>query len=201
MAYVPKWRKQLGVGTPVPGATRGSRDCGPVSWAVGVDWATRGQIRPSIIDIRRRGGVPGPQRTNVDDCVRAVESYKVIRGRKPLRAYKKTYMGDVRSAVKAGKYVMACILYGKYNQVVGKTGDPNFNGPQSGHSIGVLGQRSYQGKVQWRIFDPLNDGRRNEISGPGSRWLDRDDIVVSMEAFARAKGRCWAVVLGGGQKR
>jgi hypothetical protein len=168
---------------------------------MGVDWATRGQVVPSVRAIRDRGDVPGPQSTNVDDCVKAVESYRSVRGRKPLRAYKKSYVGDVKSAVAAGKYVMCCILYGKFNQVTGRTGDPNFNGPKSGHSIGVCGQRSYQGKVQWRIYDPLDDHRRPELSQRGPRWVDRDDIVVSMEALAKARGRCYAVVIGGGQKR
>jgi hypothetical protein len=203
MAYIPAHQKQLnGKGAiPVPGRTTGSRDCGPRSWSMGVDWATRGQVVPTMREIRKRGGVSGPQSTNVDDCVRAVRSYKRIRGRKPLTAYKKSYIGDVKAAVKAGKYVMACILYDKFNDVVGRTGDPNFNGPKSGHSIGVVGQRSYEGKVQWRIFDPLDDHRRPELSKKGPRWVDRDDVVVSMEALAKARGRCYAVVIGGGQKR
>jgi hypothetical protein len=203
MAYTAKHQKQLnGRGAiAVPGRTKGSRDCGPRSWSMGVDFVTKGQKVPTMLDIRKRGGVPGPQSTNVDDCVRAVTSYKTIRGRKPLTAYKKSYMGDVKSAVKAGKYVLCCILYDKFNKVVGKTGDPNFNGPRSGHSIGVQGQRSYQGKVQWRIFDPLDDHRRPELSKVGPRWVDRDDVVVSMEALAKARGRCYAVVFGGGQKK
>jgi hypothetical protein len=203
MAYIAEHQKQLnGKGAiPVPGRTKGSRDCGPRSWSMGVDYVTRGQVVPSIRSIRDRGDVPGPQSTNVDDCVKAVESYRAIRGRKPLRAYKKSYIGDVKAAVKAGKYVLCCILYDKFNRVMGKTGDPNFNGPKSGHSIGVQGQRVIAGIVQWRIFDPLDDHRRPELSQKGPRWVDRDDVIVSMEALAKAKGRCYAVVFGGGGKK
>ena len=203
MAYSPKHQKQLnGKGAiAVPGRTKGSRDCGPRVWSMGVDFQTKGQKVPSIREIRDRGDVPGPQSTNVDDCVKAVQSYRRIAKREPLRAYKKSYMGDVKSAVAAGKYVLCCILYGKFNAATGRTGDPNFNGPMSGHSIGVQGQRTYKGKVQWRIFDPLDDHRRPELSKQGPRWVDREDVVVSMEALAKAKGRCYAVVFGGGGKK
>jgi hypothetical protein len=164
---------------------------------MGIDYVTRGQKVPRITELRERGNVKGPQPTNIDDAKRAVESYKVIRGRYPLRYYKKSFMGDVNAAVRAGKYVHACIHYGKWNAVTAASGDPYFT---DGHSVGILGQRSRGGRVQWRLYDPLEDGRRQGIP-QGPRWVDKADVVQAMEAFAGAKGRCYAGVFGGGQPR
>jgi hypothetical protein len=165
---------------------------------MGVDFVTRGDKVPQIADLRHRGGVSGPRQTNVYDASRAIQSYRLIKGRKPLRFYIKSFIGDVKTAVRSGKYVVCCIDYGTFNRVTGATGDPNYRG---GHSIGVLGQRTLRnGTVQWRIFDPLDDARRQGIP-KGPRWVAREDVVVPMEAFAKAKGRCFAGVLGGGGKR
>jgi hypothetical protein len=56
------------------------------------------------------------------------------------------------------------------------------------------------GEVEWRLYDPLDDMRRAEIAR-GPRWVPAEAVVKSMEAFAKSKGRCYAGVFGGGQKK
>ena len=198
MPNLPKHQAQLGRGPPVPGRTRGSRDCGPRTWQMGVDYLTKGQKVPGITELRRRGNVPGPQPTNVQDAKLAVESYQKIKGRKPLRYYIKSRIADVKTAVAKGKFVQCAIDYGKFNDLMHRTGDPNFRG---GHSIGILGQKTLKsGRVRWLLWDPLDDNRRGEIP-QGPRWVDRWKVIRSMESFAGGKGRCYAGVFGGGQKR
>ena len=194
--YAPKHQPQLGRGVPVPGRTQGSRDCGPRAVQVGIDFVSKGQKVPRITTIRKRMGRPGPQPTNIwnaRDCVDGM----VVKGRKPLRYFIKSRIADVRTAVAKGKYVHACIDYGKFNALAARTGDPNFTG---GHSVGILGQRTKNGVVQWLLWDSLDDHRRPSIPA-GPRWLRRETIIRSMEAFAGGTGRCYAGVLGGGQKR
>lgn len=200
MPYVPRHQKQLNApgGIPVPGRTKGSRDCGPRTVSMGIDFLTKGQKRPSMTEVRRRMKRTGPQQTNVYNARDCVESYKAISGRKPLRYYIKDSIGDVKSAVRAGKFVQCCIDYGMFNRLMRRTGDPYFTG---GHSVGVLGQkRRPDGTIMWLLFDPLDDARRNGIP-KGPRWVKREVIVKSMESFAKTPGRCYAGVFGGGQKR
>jgi hypothetical protein len=161
---------------------------------MGIDHRTNRVVH--IPDLRRRMGTPGAQVTNVFDAKRGVESYR-FRGRKPLTYTIRTLLSEVRGAVASGRYVHIAIDYGKFNAMPGRTGDPNFRG---GHSIGVWGQRRRNGRVQWRIYDPLDDHRRPEIP-QGPRWVNREKVTKAAEAFARGNGRCYAGVFGGGQLR
>lgn len=197
VAYLPKFQKQLGVGTPVPGATKGSRDCGPRTIQMGIDKQTRGRRVPTIDAIRKKMGTPGPQQTNIYDAKQGVEAFPAVKGHKPLRYYIKSRTADVKEAVKRGKYVQCCIHYGVWNRLMKATGDPNFTG---GHSVGVYGQRTRNDVVQWLLWDPLDDKRRRGIP-QGPRWVPREKVIRAMEAFAGGKGRCYAGVFGGGEKR
>lgn len=195
MPYAIRFQRQLGRGVPVPGGVRGSRDCGPRSVQMGIDYLTNKIVR--IRDLRQRMTTPGPQVTNVFDAKRGVESYR-FRGRKPMTYTIRTILSEMRGAVAAGRYVQVCIDYGKFNQLPGRTGDPGFTG---GHSIGVRGQRYCRRhkRVEWRIYDPLDDHRRPGIP-QGPRWVARSKVTKSAEAFANANGRCLSGVFGGGQR-
>lgn len=195
--YRPKHQAQLGAGIPVPGMTQGARDCGPRATSMGIDFQTRGQLVPGIRDIREEGGVVGPVPVSIRDMQRAVASYRTIRGRRPLQLFVKDYIGDVKAAMNAGKYVLLCIDYGRFNDLVGKSGDSAY---RRGHMVGVVGERWHDGHVEWLLFDALDDHRRPEVPR-GPRWVKRMVLVESMEAYARREGRCWAGVMGGGQPR
>ena len=173
MTYLPKLQTQLNRGTPVPGRTKGSRDCGPRSVAMAVDAATEGQVKLTITQVRARMGVPGPQLSNVDDAKRGVES---LRG---LRYTRLATVAKLRQAVVSGKPVHLCIDYGTFDRLAGSTGDPNFTG---GHSVLVYGQRKANGAVWWRLFDPLDDGRRAGIP-TGPRWVKRQHLLAAALDF------------------
>jgi hypothetical protein len=196
MGYPITFQPQLGRGTPVPGAQQGSRDCGPRTGQMGID----GQVNRivSIPDLRKRMHAPGPQVTNVFDMKRGVESYR-FRGRLPMSYTIRTVMSEVRAAVANGRYVHICLDYGMFNALPGRTGDPNFEG---GHSVGIRGQRwnARLKRVEWKLYDPLDDHRRPEIP-QGPRWVARSKVQKAAEAFARANGRCYAGIFGGGQLR
>lgn len=194
MGYPIKFQPQLDRGIPVPGGTQGSRDCGPRTVQMGIDGQVNRVVR--LPDLRRRMGTPGPQVTNVFDAKRGVESY-ALRGRKPMDYTIRTVAAEVRGAVSANRFVQICIDYGKWNQIMARTGDPGFDG---GHSIGIRGQRHHNGKVQWKIWDPLEDKRRPEIP-QGPRWVPREKVMEAAASFARAQGRCYAGVFGGGQPK
>lgn len=196
MGYAPRFQHQLGRGVLVPGRTRGSRDCGPRTWQMGVDFQTKGEKVPRITTLRRRAGKSGPKPTSIYDAKKAIDGMNV-RNRKPLRYYIKSRIADVKTAVKAGKYVHVCIDYGKWNDLMRRTGDPLF---RDGHSMGVLGQRTWKGEVQWLLWEPLEDHRRANIP-QGPRWVPREHVVKAMEAFGGGAGRCYAGVFGGGGKR
>jgi len=196
--YRPKFFKQLdGVGAiPVPGKTDGARDCGPRAALHGVDFLTRGELRPAVRVFRKKAGVPGPQKTNIYDLRLGVESF-YCRGRKPLSLFIKSFTGDIKTAVSSGKGVLLCIDYNRFNELAAKTGDPFYTG---GHAVSVFGERKVDGEVMWLLYDSLDDARRAGIP-QGPRWVKRSILVECMEAFAKARGRCYAGVFGGGQKR
>ena len=197
MPYLPKHQPQLGRGVAVPGRTKGSRDCGPRTVQMGIDFQSKGAKKPTIPTIRQKMGRPGPQQTNIYNTKQAVDGMPVP-GRKPLRYFIKSRTSDVEAAVRAGKYVQLCLDYGMFNRLMNKkTGDPNFTG---GHSVGVVGQRKKNGVVQWLLFDPLDDQRRRGIP-KGPRWVPKWKLLRALESFAGGRGRCYAGVFGGGEKR
>ena len=186
--YHPAHRSQLGKGVPVPGRSRGSVDCGPRTVQMGIDQLTRGEQVPSIVEIRRRMGKPGPVPTSTTDADRCVESFGPQNDRRGLdyvRLQGAVYEPLLRDAVRAGEYVQVAIDYGVFNRQLGKrTGDPNFTG---GHSIGIHGWRIHGGKAQWQLFDPLDDGRRAGIP-KGPRWVSPAAVVAAWRAFGSYLG-------------
>ena len=180
--YHPRPYRQLGRGVPVPGKSRGSMDCGPATVRMGIRQLTRGELDPSIEDIRARMGKPGPVPTSTADALRAVNSYNAPEmgplDRRPLNYQRLTgamFEPLLRDAVKGGAFVQVAIDYGTFNRLMGRTGDPNFRG---GHSVGIHGWDRRGGRTVWQLFDPLDDGRRTGIpSGP--RWVRPGPIIAA----------------------
>jgi len=197
--YMPKHQRQLGVGVRVPGRTRGSRDCGPRSWSMGVDARSKGRRRPTVVWLRKRGGVEGPQSTSIDDAKRAVHGLRV-RGRSPMRYWRTRDVANVRRWVRKGRPAHLAIDYGKWNDLLGdRTGDPRFRG---GHSVMVYGQRRERGLLEWLLWDPLEDGRRAGIP-VGPTWYPRWQIISAARALGARYGRSdiWAGLIGGAHGR
>ena len=188
MGYTPRFQPQLGRGS------TSSYDCGPRTLQMGIDFLTRGAKRPGPGDLRQRMDKVGPVPTNIWDAERAVESFQ--HGGEPLKYWKQFTNANVKKAVKNGRYVHICVDYGKWNQVMDKTGSPSFLG---GHSMGVLGQKRWNdGTVVWLVWDPLEDKRTTAIP-QGPKWRPRWKVIKAMEAFAGGADECYAGVLGGGK--
>lgn len=196
-AYLPAHQAQLGAGTPVPGRTQGSRDCGPRIWQMGIDKLTEGQKVPGITEVRRRAGTPGPQTTSTADAQRCVESYERIRGRRPLRYFVRSHIEDVEVAIRRGRMVQLAIDYGTFKRLMRRTGDPAFTG---GHSVDMLGERERRGRTWWLLWDPLDDQRRAGIP-QGPRWVPARHVMAAVEAFGGGPGRCQAGLFAGGRPR
>ena len=142
---------------------------------MGIDFLTNGRQRPGVMELRKRMGRTGPQPTNVTNAKRAVESYR------GLRYSIRRDEASVQRAVANGRFVQACVKYDVFSAKARKTGDPRFSG---GHSIGVLGQRKVRGVIQWRVFDPIMDGRRSGIA-QGPVWVPRSAVLAGMRALAK----------------
>ncbi len=165
---------------------------------MGIDRVTFGTKRPAPDELRKRMRTPGPQQTNIWDMQLGVQSYKGIKGRKPLKYYIKRKVSEVKAAVRRGKAVQVCIHYGKWNDIMPKTGDPSFRG---GHSFLVQEERRRKdGTVLWLLFDPVDDGRRTAIP-QGPRWVPRHKVIRAMVAFGGSRDSIYAGVFAGGQKR
>jgi hypothetical protein len=172
---------------------------------MGIDFLTRGSLVPEIPAIRHRMGKAGNVPTNTADAERCVESYdnEMTRlKRRPLRYERlqgSQHMDLIEDALRGGAFVHLAIHYGTFNERVkaagGRTGDPNFNGKDSGHSVGLLGwKRDEQGRIWWRLWDPLDD-RRRPIIPKGPRWVRRSVLVASWRAFGSYCG-----ILRGGER-
>jgi len=188
MAYLPRHQGQVGRGS------TSRRDCGPRSVQMGIDALTHGQLVPDIPDLRIRMGTPGNVTTNVYDAERGVESYDHVPGRHDLHYRVVRTTGEAKDAVLHGRPVQLAIDYGDLNRT-GRTGDPNF---RDGHSVLVKGQRNRGSTIEWRLFDPLDDGRRQGIP-QGPRWVSRERLVSALEAFQ--PGTVYAGVFTGGASR
>ena len=195
MVYMPRHQPQLGRGIAVPGRTRGSRDCGPRTGQMMMDAKTKGRLKPGPVELREKMGTPGPQETNIWDMKKGVESYKGGNKYRPMRYYIKRTIADTKAAIRDGKPMQVCIHYGKWNDLLWKTGDPNFTG---GHSIGVYRQKKLKsGTVMWLVWDPLDDARRS-VTPAGPRWVKRAHVVAAMVAFGGSSTSIYAGVISGG---
>lgn len=199
---IPKWwprlRTQLGKGTPVPGATRGSKDCGPRSFMHGFGYLTRDKAVPWVSLIRDWMERKGPTGTNVWDmqkAAKAADDWLAKRGRNPIRVYLKFTRSAVKDAVRNKRIVQLAVDYGEWNRIMGKTGDPNYKG---GHSITVLGERRWDnGTIVWRVYDSLEDNRRNEIP-MGPKWRPRWKVLRAAKVWANKTAPGVDVELVGG---
>ena len=202
--YRPRFRPQLGRGTPVPGATRGSKDCNLRAFQHALGKLTRDTAVPWVRHIRQAMGRPGPTGTNLWDtrkAARELDGWMEQRGRKPVRAYLKFTRKAARQAVRKLRPLVMAVDYGEWNDLMGRTGDPNYRG---GHAIFVLGQKRWaDGTIVWCVWDSLEDNRRNAIP-QGPKWRPRWKVLKAARVWAdkTAPGaQLVACVVRGGGKR
>lgn len=215
MTFMPRFRPQLGRGTPVPGRTRGSKDCGMRSFQHGFGALTHDCFVPTVKSIRTAMDrepywlpstgqvvVPGSNVWDMEEAARTYDRELARNGHKPIRVYKKFLTKSLKLAVRAGKPTQVALDYGVFNQVMGRTGDPNYTG---GHSVLIAGEKRWpSGTIVWLLYDSLDDARRPEIPGPGPRWVPRWKVIRAARAWANKTTAGAEVVAGvfrGGQKR
>lgn len=189
--YVPKLQPQLN-----NGSKTGGEDCGPRSSCMGADWATEGALLTPIPEFRRRARRPAGD-TNTEQLTNALRSYdtpKETNGRTDIQAFRKLRQpkSTLREAITDGKYVVVQMSYAVLQRIApGWDACPTFHGM---HSIGVMGQRVREGSVQWRVFDPLADGRRKGIP-TGPDWWPRWVVEGVAEGFTKTDGTFSGVVI------
>jgi hypothetical protein len=169
-----------------------------VSTSVGVANQTEGQKVPGVREVRKRAGTPGPQATSILDAKRAVDSYRRLKGRRPLQMLLRSTTVGLEEALKRGRMLQVAIDYGTFNRLMRRTGDGDFTG---GHSVSVIGLRFRKGKRWTLLYDSLDDARRSPSIPQGPRWVPLNVIISSAEAFAGGAGRCQAGLFSGGQER
>jgi hypothetical protein len=159
---------------------------------MGVDWQTDGAKVPEIADFRKRAGTVGAKPNTTATLQKGVLSYdtpKETNGFKPLQAKRALQRphAELEELARAARWVTLSIMYSTINQRrPDLSSDRHFNG---GHSVGMLGRRESTGKVEYLIFDPLADGRK-EGYPRGPKWWPRGLVFAATEAFAK-KADSW----------
>lgn len=181
-AYRPRHRTQL------QKPRTGSFDCGPRTWQHGIDFNSKGRKEPGIDQLRRQGGRPGAQPTNVYDADRAFDRQGV--------RYARIVGGDwedAMGALRAGKGLQICTSYGVVTDLQpGRSGSDSFRG---GHSIWIQElRRNKRGRRVTLSFDSLYDGRRPGIPD-GPRWVLIETYRRACQAFAGRSGLWWGGIV------
>lgn len=201
--FFPRLRTQLGKGTPVPKRTRGALDCNIRAGQHVFGRLTKDKGVPWVELLRGWMGRPGATGTNLWDTQRGfkkADSWLGKMGRKPIRGYMKFTKAAVRKAIRQKRIVMLAIDYGEFNKLMGKTGDPNYNG---GHGVAVQGEKKWEnGTIVWCLYDSLDDERRPGIP-QGYRWVPRSKVIRAAEKWAKRTNGTEVIALvarGGGAK-
>ena len=170
----------------------GSVDCGPRSWQMAADAATRGQVRRGLDRVRELAHVPGAQTTNVYDAALFLSAVGLRH-----EVFAPGPWDDARDALRAGDGLVLCVSYGVLTDICPwVSGSPSFGG---GHSIYLQElARGRDGIARARSFDSLYDGRRPGIPD-GPRRVRLHALARAAEAFAGRKGRFWGIVVPHGQ--
>lgn len=143
------------------GSPTQSVNCGVSSTRSAITWATRGLIRPTVAQTRRRMGFKptSVRTTSPADWERAIESYDTpaeLGGKYELLAGRRLEGGswdEVRAHLAAGKLVLLAVHYGVLRRLAPRrTGSRTFSGY---HAIPFRGLRD-EDTVS---YDPLLDGR------------------------------------------
>jgi len=103
---------------------------------------------------------------------------------KPMRYHAAGEFADLITALGNGKGATIAIDYSKVPQSL--KGDPLFNGL---HSVFLAAVRERAGQTEVKVFDPLNDGRRPGIPGPGPIWYPKVALRNAAAAVVNQPGR------------
>lgn len=146
-------------------------NCGPASVAMALRWATEHHIQPSPTLVRMMMGDPTGG-TFMKDHRKAWDEARQNNADVwtvgPMRYHAAGDFVDLLSRLWEGAGATIAIDYSKVPQNL--KGDPLFNGL---HSVFIAGIRERAEVTEIKVFDPLNDGRRPGIPGPGAIWYPK----------------------------
>ena len=103
---------------------------------------------------------------------------------KPMRYFAAGEYADLITALGNGKGATIAIDYSKVP--LNMKGDPAFMGL---HSVFLAAVRERAGQTEVKVFDPLNDGRRPGIPGPGPVWYPKVMLRNAASAVVSQPGR------------
>lgn len=153
------------------GSLNAGDNCGPASVAMALRWATAHEIMPTPSAVRAAMKDPTGG-TYMSDHRLAWDTYRERNDGtwdlKPMRYFAAGDFTDLLTALGNGKGATIAIDYSKVPQTL--KGDPLFNGL---HSVFLAATRERAGMTEVKVFDPLNDGRRPGIPGPGPIWYPK----------------------------
>jgi len=169
------------------GSPNAGDNCGPASVAMALRWATAHDIEPTPSAVRKAMKDPTGG-TYMADHRLAWDEYRERNAArwdvKPMRYHAAGEFADLITALGNGKGATIAIDYSKVPQSL--KGDPLFNGL---HSVFLAAVRERAGQTEVKVFDPLNDGRRPGIPGPGPIWYPKVALRNAAAAVVGQPGR------------
>jgi len=180
------------------GSPNAGDNCGPASVAMALRWATAHEIMPTPSAVRKAMKDPTGG-TYMSDHRLAWDEYRernaVRWDIKPMRYFAAGEFNDLITALGNGKGATIAIDYSKVPQSL--KGDPLFNGL---HSVFLAATRERAGQTEVKVFDPLNDGRRPGIPGPGPIWYPKVALRNAAAAVVNQPGKAMYNVVQRGTK-
>jgi uncharacterized coiled-coil protein SlyX len=169
------------------GSPNAGDNCGPASVAMALRWATAHEIEPSPSQVRKAMKDPTGG-TYMADHRLAWDEYRERNAHrwdlKPMRYFAAGEFADLITALGSGKGATIAIDYSKVP--LNMKGDPAFMGL---HSVFLAAVRERAGQTEVKVFDPLNDGRRPGIPGPGPVWYPKVMLRNAASAVVSQPGR------------
>lgn len=147
------------------GSPMAGDNCGPASLASALRWSTRHSVAPTPTVVRAKmrdtdGGTnPADMRTGWNAFAKVAErrGYKLA----GMRYHRHAEWVRLRETLETGDGALVAVDYSVAGDL---SGDPDFLGLHAMFAAGIVEQN---GERYARIFDPLCDGRRRGIPGPG----------------------------------
>lgn len=151
------------------GSPHAGENCGPASVASALRWSTAHTTAPSPSLVRERMG-DREGGTSPSEIAPAWETFRdgaLRRGYElsPIRYRERVDFARLPDLLWRGDAAMVAVSYAQVPREL--RGDPAFTGF---HAIFVAGITQKAGATRVKVYDPLCDGRRAGIPGPGPVW-------------------------------
>lgn len=176
-------------GTPLAG-----ENCGPASVASALRWSTRHSIAPSpsLVRVRLEDPVGGTHPRQLRVAWSSFEKAALREGwQLPEMRYREHgEYSRLREILESGDAAVVAVDYSVVP--AGLSGDPSFKGL---HSIFVSGIVERKGERVAKVYDPLCDGRRTGIPGPGPVYWPLPLLRKATGGYSDSIGRAtWNAV-------